>query len=57
MTVTVPVNTEATIHVPVTPDALVSLNGLPVKGSVDQGYMIVESVGSGTHNFRAERKK
>jgi alpha-L-rhamnosidase len=57
LSVTVPVNTQATIHLPVTPDARVSMNGLPVDGAVHQGFMIFESVGSGTHSFRVERKR
>lgn len=57
MTVHVPVNTKATIHVPVMnfKNPVIRKNGLVVEGSVENGYIVFSDIGSGRHVFQCSQ--
>lgn len=53
MTVDVPVNTRASVYVPVmnADNPVVKHNGSPANGRIENGYMLLTEVGSGRHRF------
>ncbi len=53
LTVTIPANTTATVHIPMEgmDGSVVRWNDQPVSGSVAGGHMVVPAVGSGHHRF------
>ena len=50
----IPVNTTASIYIPVAGDQAVLENGQPVAGQKENGYLMVK-VGSGKYEFRTNR--
>jgi len=57
MTVHIPANTRAKVHIPVLPDGepLVEMNREAVAGPVENGFMLIDGVGSGRHTFRSRK--
>ncbi len=53
MTVNVPVNTRADVHVPAgeAGDNVVQVNGEPREGEAEDDFIVIRDVGSGTHSF------
>lgn len=51
MTASIPVNTTARILLPMKEGAVATMNGHPVDGRIENGFLVIDTVGSGSHSF------
>jgi hypothetical protein len=55
MTASIPANSTATVHLPFSPGAKATMNGLAVEGTIGEGFLMIGEVPSGHHRFGITR--